>query len=113
MILAPKEENLYTKVLCIESNIFIDKVWGDCSVKEGEWYDALIEDGSFNNLVTDDFILVRFGTGLSPYKRKLFKTESEIRDQKIKSVLKQESEEYCYYSDLPSPMAYMKKDNEE
>lgn len=113
MILAPKDNTLYTKVLCVESNIFIDKVWGDCSVKESEWYDALIEDGSFNNLVTDDFILIRFQNGLSPYERKFFKTESEIRDQKIESVFKQESEEYCYYSDLPSPMAYMKKEEEE
>lgn len=112
MILAPKEENLYTKVLCVENNILIDKVWGDCSVKEGEWYDALIEDYSFNNLVSNDFILVRFGTGLSPHERKLFKTESEIIDQRMESVLKQESEEYCYYSDLPSPMAYMENNDE-
>jgi len=113
MILAPKDKSLYTRVLCIESNIFIDKVWGDCSIKEGEWYDALIEDGSFNDLVTKNWILVRFGVGLCPYERKFFKTESEIRDEKLKNFLEQNDDEYCYYSDLPSPMAYMKKDNEE
>ncbi len=113
MILAPKDESLYTRVICIESNIFIDQVWGDCSLKEDDWYDALIEDGSFNNLVTKDWILVRFRGGLCPYERKFFKTESEIRNEKLKNVLEQNDDEYCYYSDLPSPMAYMKKDNEE
>jgi hypothetical protein len=112
MILASKDESLYTKVLCIESKIFIDQVWGDCSIKEGDWYDALIEDGSFNNLVTNDWILVRFSTGLCPYERLFFKTESEIREEKLKNVLEQNDDEYCYYSDLPSPMSYMKKNEE-
>ena len=111
MILAPKDKKLYTKVICQVNNTFIDPVWGDCSVKEGEWYDALVEDGSFNNLVNSEFILVKFRGGLCPCERNMFKTESEIRDQKIKSVINQEDDEYCYYSDLPSPMAYMKNEN--
>jgi hypothetical protein len=109
MILAPKDESLYTRVLCIESKIFTDQVWGDYSIINGEWYDALIEDGSFNNLVNKNSILVRFREGLCTLERKFFKTELEIHDEKLKNILEQNDDEYCYYSDLPSPMSYMKR----
>lgn len=111
MITAPRDENLYIRVICIESNEFIDPsiiaIWGDCSVSEGEWYDAIIE-GHYS-LVDRDYILVRFRDGLCPYNKKMFKTESEFRDEKIQSVLNGGNSEHCYYSDLPSPWAYMEK----
>lgn len=110
MILATKQENLYTRVLCLQSETLIDKVWGDCSVKEGEWYTALV-DKSRSDLVTDNLILLRIKDRLCPYERSMFKTESQIRDEKIESIIKGDNEEYCYYSDLPSPMAYMKNEN--
>jgi hypothetical protein len=82
MIQAPKDKSLYTKVLCIESKIFIDGVWGDCSIIKGEWYTALILGEK-----DEDMILVRFGDGLCPHMRNMVKTDSEIRDEKIKSII--------------------------
>lgn len=104
MILVKKEHKFY-KVLALESYELKDKVWGDCSIKEGEWYEALIED---NN--DDLYLFIKFGNALCVYAKRYFKSESDIREEKIKNVLEQNDEEYCYYSDLPSPMSYMKKD---
>lgn len=105
MILTSKGEE-YTKVLCQITTEFIDPVWGDCSVTKGEWYDAIVKDGSYDNLVNSEFILVRFENGLCSYKRSIFKTQSQIREQKIDSVINQEDDDYCYYSGLPSPKSY-------
>jgi hypothetical protein len=115
MILAPKDDSVYTRVLCIKDNEFIDKAWGDCSVKDGQWYYAIIDERSsvrFPSLINEEWILVKFRNGLCPYERKMFKTESQIREEKIQSILNGDNDEYCYYSNLPSPMSYMKKNNE-
>jgi hypothetical protein len=104
MILANKDKSLYKSFLCISSKELIDEVWGDCSISEGTWYDVIEEDGG-------EFILVRFGDWLCPHEKKFFITAAKIRDQKIKNILDQNDDEYCYYSNLPSPSAY-KNNNE-
>lgn len=119
MIIAPRDENLYTRVICVESQQFIDHLnialWGDCSIIEGQWYDAIIE-GEFyeneigNSLADRNYILIRFGQGLCAWSRNFFKTDSEIREEKIQSVLNGSNQEHCYYSDLPSPWAYVEKE---
>ena len=85
MMLAPKDPTNYIKMICLETIELIDRVWGNCSLVEGETYDVLIE--AKQNHV-DGWYLVKFGTGLCPHKSKYLKTEAEIRDEKINDILK-------------------------
>jgi hypothetical protein len=71
MMQAPKDAK-FTKMICIETVNFIDEVWGDCSVVEGQSYDVLFESES------TEFCMVRFKRGICPYKIKMFKSEAEI-----------------------------------
>ena len=87
-MLAPRDSTRFTKMICIESIEFIDSVWGNCSLVEGESYDILI-DAKQNHV--DGWHLVKFGTGLCPHKSKYLKTEAEIRDEKINDILKREN----------------------
>ena len=85
MMLAPRGTDKYIKMICVESIEFIDKVWGNCSLIEGNTYDVLI-DAKQNHV--DGWYLVKFGTGLCPHKSKYLKTEAEIRDERINDLLK-------------------------
>lgn len=85
MMLAPRGTEKYIKMICVESIEFIDKVWGNCSLIEGNTYDVLI-DAKQNHV--DGWYLVKFGTGLCPHKSKYLKTEAEIRDERINDLLK-------------------------
>jgi len=84
-MLAPRGTEKYIKMICVESIEFIDKVWGNCSLIEGNTYDVLI-DAKQNHV--DGWYLVKFGTGLCPHKSKYLKTEAEIRDERINDLLK-------------------------
>jgi hypothetical protein len=84
-MLAPRGTEKYIKMICVESIEFIDKVWGNCSLIEGNTYDVLI-DAKKNHV--DGWYLVKFGTGLCPHKSKYLKTEAEIRDERINDLLK-------------------------
>ena len=85
MIIGPKDG--YIKALCIESKEFIDEVWGDCSLIEGEWYQVLDD----HHMSDDKYFMVKFGkypmSNLVPYERKHFKTESQLRDEKLNNIL--------------------------
>ena len=85
MIIGPKDG--YVKALCIKSQIFIDEVWGDCSVEKGKWYKVLVD----HTMCTDEHLMVGFGEypmiNLVPYKRSMFKTEAELRDEKLNNIL--------------------------
>ncbi len=72
MMLAPKGQENYCKKICIKSIKFIDVVWGDCSLIEGETYEILI-DAKQNHL--DGWYLVKFREGLCPYPSENFKSE--------------------------------------
>jgi hypothetical protein len=85
MMQAPKDPTRFIKMICVESIELTDRVWGDCSLIEGETYDVLIE--ARQNHV-DGWYLVKFGTGLCPHKSKYLKTEAEIRDEKLSEILK-------------------------
>ena len=85
MMQAPKDPTNYIKMICVESIEFTDRVWGNCSLVEGQSYDVLIEEHRQN---VDGWYLVKFGTGLCPHKSKYLKTEAEIRDEKINDILK-------------------------
>jgi hypothetical protein len=85
MMQAPKDPTNYIKMICLETIELTDRVWGNCSLVEGETYDVLIE--AKQNHV-DGWYLVKFGTGLCPHKSKYLKTEAEIRDEKINDILK-------------------------
>lgn len=85
MMLAPKDPTRFIKVICIESIELVDRVWGDCSLIKGQSYDVLI-DAKQNHV--DGWYLVKFGTGLCPHQSKYLKTEAQIRDEKIQSILK-------------------------
>jgi len=39
---APKDPSRFTKMICVES--LTDRVWGNCSLIEGESYDVLIDE---------------------------------------------------------------------
>ena len=84
MLQAPKDPTKFTKMICVESIEFTDRVWGNCSLIEGNSYDVLIEPK--NNV--DGWYLVKFGTGLCPHKSKYLKTEAQIRDEKLNDILK-------------------------
>ena len=84
MMQAPKDPTRFIKMICVESIELTDRVWGNCSLIEGETYDVLIE--TKQNL--DGWYLVKFGTGLCPHKSKYLKTEAEIRDEKLNEILK-------------------------
>jgi hypothetical protein len=85
MISAPKDG--YIKALCIKGVEFIDKVWGDCSLIEGKWYQVLDE----HHMSNSEYFMVKFGnypmSNLVPYERKHFKTESQLREEKLNSIL--------------------------
>lgn len=85
MMQAPKDPTNYIKMICVESIEFTDRVWGNCSLVEGQSYEVLI-DAKQNHV--DGWYLVKFGTGLCPHKSKYLKTEAEIRDEKINDILK-------------------------
>lgn len=82
MMQAPKDPTRFIKMICIESMEFVDKVWGDCSLIKGQSYDVLID-----NKMYEEFYLVKFGTGLCPHQSKYLKTEAQIRDEKLESIL--------------------------
>ena len=82
---APKDPTRFIKMICVESIEITDRVWGDCSLVEGEAYDVLI-DAKQNHV--NGWYLVKFGTGLCPHKSKYLKTEAEIRDEKLNDILK-------------------------
>lgn len=90
---APKDPTRFIKMICVESTenlslfpiLFTDRVWGDCSLIEGQSYDVLI-DAKQNNV--DGWYLVKFGTGLCTHKSEYLKTEAQIRDEKINDILK-------------------------
>ena len=78
---APRDAK-FTKMICIESFALSDKVWGDCSIVEGQSYDVLLESES------TEFYMVRFERGkFCPHKAKMFKSEAEIREEKIDNIL--------------------------
>lgn len=85
MIQAPKDPTRFIKMICIESIELVDRVWGDCSLIKDQSYDVLI-DAKQNHV--DGWYLVKFGTGLCPHDAKYLKTEAQIRDEKIQSILK-------------------------
>jgi hypothetical protein len=92
MMQAPKDPTRFIKMICVESIELTDRVWGNCSLIEGETYDVLI-DAKQNHAVdftknVDGWHLVKFGTGLCPHKSKYLKTEAEIRDEKLNDILK-------------------------
>ena len=84
MMQAPKDPTNYIKMICVESIEITDRVWGNCSLVEGQSYDVLLE----HRQNVDGWYLVKFGTGLCPHKSKYLKTEAEIRDEKINDILK-------------------------
>lgn len=79
MMLAPR--NGYTKAICIKSKELIDKVWGNCSITEGETYNLLTET------INDKYVLVKIRNGLCPHYRSYFKTTFEIREDKLNSLV--------------------------
>ena len=81
MMQAPRDAK-FTKMICIESFALFDEVWGDCSIVEGQSYDVLLESES------TEFYMVRFERGICPHKTKMFKSEAEIREEKIDNILK-------------------------
>ena len=83
MMQAPKDPTKFIKMICVESFSFIDVVWGDCSLIEGQSYDVLIESHW-----SPTYYLVKFGTGLCPHEVKRLKSESQIRDEKLNDILK-------------------------
>ena len=85
MMQAPKDPSRFTKMICVESIELTDRVWGNCSLIEGESYDILIDEKQ-NHF--DDWHLVKFGTGLCPHKSKYLKTYAQIRDEKLNDILK-------------------------
>jgi hypothetical protein len=85
MMQAPKDPTRFSKMICVESIEFTDRVWGNCSLIKGETYDVLI-DAKQNHV--DVWYLVKFGTGLCPHKSKYLKTEAQIRDEKLNDILK-------------------------
>ena len=85
MMQAPKDPTRFIKMICVESIEFTDRVWGNCSLVEGEVYDVLTE--ARQNHV-DGWYLVKFGTGLCPHKSEYLKTEAQIRDEKLNEILK-------------------------
>jgi len=85
MMQSPRDPSRFTKMICVESIELTDRVWGNCSLIEGETYDILI-DAKQNHV--DGWYLVKFGTGLCPHKSKYLKTESQIRDEKLIDILK-------------------------
>jgi hypothetical protein len=85
MMQAPKDPTRFIKMICVESIEFTDRVWGNCSLVEGQSYDVLI-DAKQNHV--DGWYLVKFGTGLYPHKSEYLKTEAQIRDEKINDILK-------------------------
>jgi hypothetical protein len=44
MMQAPKDPSRFTKMICVESIELTDRVWGNCSLIEGESYDILIDE---------------------------------------------------------------------
>lgn len=84
MIGAPKDG--YIKALCIEARIVIDEVWGDCSIKEGKWYQVLDN----HHMCTDEYLMVKFEKlgwpHIVPYERSMFKTESQLREEKLNKI---------------------------
>lgn len=80
MMQAPRDAK-FTKMICIESFALSDEVWGDCSIVEGQSYDVLLEPES------TEFCMVRFERGICPHKTKMFKSEAEIREEKINNIL--------------------------
>lgn len=79
MMLAPK--NGYTKAICIKSFEFHDKVWGNCSVIEGQSYELL------TNTLDDKYVLVKIRNGLCPHYRVNFKTTLDIREDKLNTLI--------------------------
>lgn len=84
MILAPTSG--YSKALCIKTyKIFDNESDMDQSIIKGTWYDVRKEYSDTDN--SSKYLLVRFGIGLVPHLKANLKTESELRDDKIKSIL--------------------------
>lgn len=83
MIRAPKDNSKYIKLQCIESLKFVDEVWGDCSIVKDEIYDIL-PDKTCDEL---NYVFVRFGNGLCIHDAKYFKSQSEMRDDKLNELL--------------------------
>jgi len=90
MMQSPKDPNRFTKMICVESINFIDDVWGDCSLIEGQSYDVLIESDYHPTTYyhPNTYCLVKFGSGLCPHEIKRLKSESQIRDEKLDNILK-------------------------
>jgi len=80
MMQAPKDPSRFTKMICVESIELTDRVWGNCSLIEGESYDILIDEKQNH---VDGWYLVKFGTGLCPHKSKYLKTEAQIRTKNL------------------------------
>ena len=84
MILAPLSG--YTKALCIKTYKMFDNAYDmDQSIIKGTWYDVRKEYSDVDN--SSKYLLVRFGMGLAPHLKANLKTESELRDDKLNSIL--------------------------
>ena len=84
-MMIPIKNQKYIKVFCIKTNILKDVVWGDCTIYEGTWYEAVDESDQVNNY-SNEFYLIKIRSGLVPYEIKNFKTEAELRDEKINNL---------------------------
>ncbi len=84
-MMIPIKNQKYIKVFCIKTNIVKDAVWGDCTIYEGTWYEAVDESDQANNY-GNEFYLIKIRSGLVPYEITNFKTEAELRDEKINKL---------------------------
>jgi hypothetical protein len=84
-------------IICVDDNFEMNSNY---KVEQGREYKALNSSTSFYSVI--------FNSIMIPYPKKYFKTVAEIREEKINIIL--EDDDYCHYSDLPSPMAYINKE---
>lgn len=87
MMVASKNSK-FIEVVCIESQIFKDDVWGDCSIFKSRKYEMLDEKTCESKYIDETWCLIKINGGLCPYERKYFKLLSEIREDIINKILK-------------------------
>jgi len=86
-------------IICVDDNFEMNSNY---KVEQGREYKALNSSTSFYSVIFDSI------TSSFEFPKKYFKTVAEIREEKINNILE---DDYCHYSDLPSPMAYINKEN--
>lgn len=80
MMLAPKGDEYYNKVICVKGIRQKDEVWGTLEVNEGDIRWAL-KDHKLGKRH-----LIKNGVGLWPVDYSHFKTVDEIRDDRLNEL---------------------------